>query len=149
MSDVKSPSPIISYFVKEIERDLPAEEKEKLARYSDAIAKTTHHGDFRRAWHCAEWAIRMAEGPSSSHLGHIVKDLKELRKLEKDSVFGADFGLRKDGGMFAPGEDAELQWVDDTVAVARARAERSGWEAVPWEDLLAELLAIAPPDAAA
>jgi hypothetical protein len=144
MSDVKTPSPIISYFARELEPSLPAADKEKLARYSDAIAKTTHHGDFRRAWHCAEWAIRMAERESTSHHDHLVKHLKELRKLEKDSVLGAEFGLMKDGGMFAPGEDAEIQWVDDTVAVAKAEAERSGWDAVPWEELLKELLAIAP-----
>jgi len=149
MSDTTTPSPIISYFVREIEPSLPQTEKERLARYSEEIAKTTHHGDFRRAWHCAEWALHMAEGPSSSHLDHLVKDLKELRKLEKDSVFGAEFGLHKDGGKFAPGEDAEIQWVDDAVAVAKAEAERSGWDAVPWEKLLGELLAIAPPEEAA
>jgi len=149
MSDPESPSPIISYFVREIEPDLPATEKETLATYAEAIAKTTHHGDLRRAWHCAEWAIQLSERPSSSHLGHLVKDLKELRKLEKDSYFGAEYGImssvKRVGGGIGPGEDVEIQWVDDTVAVAKAEAARSGWESVPWEDLLKEMLSVAPP----
>ena len=144
MSDSKSPSPIISYFVREIEPSLPAAEKAKLATYGDAIAKTTHHGDLRRAWRCAEWAIKLAERSSSSHSDHLIKHLKEIRKLEKDTVFGAEFGgMVKDG--VGPGEDAEIQWVDDTVVVAKAEAERTGWDSVPWEELLKEMLAVATP----
>ena len=142
MSDVKTPSPIISYFVREIGAILPAAEVEKLKRYDDAVASTTHHGDLRRAWHCAEWSINLAEQHSTSHLDHLVKHLKEFRKLEKDSFFGAEFGVMNP--KVGPGEDVEIQWVDDTIAVAKADAEQSGWDAVPWEDLLKELLAIAP-----
>ena len=47
--------------------------------------------------HCAEWAVEMAERSSSSELGHFVKHLEELRKLEKDSVFGAEFGVMRVG----------------------------------------------------
>jgi hypothetical protein len=86
----------------------------------------------------------MAERPSGSHLGHLIKDLKETRKLQKDTIFGAEFGLIKDG--VGPGEDVEIQWVDDTVAVAKAEGERSGWDTVPWEDLLKDMLAIAASD---
>jgi hypothetical protein len=144
MSDARSPSPIVSYFIREIEPSLPAAEKEKLAKYAGDVAKTTHHGDLRRAWHCAEWAIKLSERPSSSHPDHLIKHLKEIRKLEKDTVFGAEFGgMVKDG--VGPGEDAEIQWVDDTVAVAKIEAERSGWDSVPWEQLLKEMLAIASP----
>jgi hypothetical protein len=145
MSDEKSPSPIISYYVNELSRVLPDEEKGKLSAYAEQVTKTTHHGDFRRAWHCAHWAIEMAENPAHSHLGHLVKDLKESYKLWQDTVFGADFGImRKDG--VGPGQDVEIQWVDDAVAVAKAEAERSGWVSVPWEDLLKEMLSVAQPD---
>jgi len=145
MSDVKSPSPIISYFVREIETGLPAADKIRLASYAESVAKTTHHGDFVRARQCAEWAIKVAERSSNSELGHFIKHLKELRKLEKDSVFGAEFGLTKTGGI-GPGEDIEIQWVDDAVAVAKGEGERVGWGSVPWEDLLSEMLAVVPTD---
>jgi hypothetical protein len=143
MSDPISPSPIVSYYALELSRVLPDADKENLAAYADRIAKTTHHGDFRRAWHAAAWALAQAEMPSHSHLGHLVEDLKETYKLWQDTVFGADFGIaRKDG--VGPGQDVELQWVDDALAVAKAEAERSGWASVPWENLLKEMLSVAP-----
>jgi hypothetical protein len=141
MSDVKSPSPIISYYVREIESSLPPAEKEKLASYSDAIANTTHHGDFKRAHLFAEWAVQMAEKSSSSRLSHFLKHLEELRKLEKDTFFGMEFGSMRVGGV-GPGEDAEVQWVDDAVAIAKSEGERVGWESVPWEVPLKESLAV-------
>jgi hypothetical protein len=144
MPDAQSPSPIIEYYVTQLSRVLPDADKEKLSVYADQVAKTTHHGDFRRAAHAANWAIQLAERPSSSHLGHLVIDLKETYKLWKDSVFGADFGIALKDGV-GPGQDVEIQWVDDAVAVAEAEGERSGWASVPWEDLLKEMLSVAPP----
>jgi hypothetical protein len=145
VSDVKSPSPIISYFVREIGSSLPAPEKAKLGTYAAAVTNTTHHGDFRRAWHCAEWAVQMAERSSDSHSGHLVKHLEEIRKLQKDTIFGAEFGIATVDGV-GPGEDAEIQWVDDAVAVAKSEGNRVGWDSVPWEDLLKEMLAVVAPD---
>jgi hypothetical protein len=144
MPDAPSPSPILTYFVREIGKALPDAEKGKLAPYAEQLARTTHHGDLRRAWHAADWAVQLAERPSSSHLGHLVKDLKETYTLWQDTVFGADFGFKIKDGV-GPGEDVEIQWVDDALAVARAEAERSGWSSVPWEDLLKEMLAVAQP----
>jgi hypothetical protein len=145
MSDATSPSPIVSYYVLELSRVLPDAEKETLAAYGEQVAKTTHHGDFRRAWHAANWAIQLAERPSPSHLAHLVTDLKETYKLWQDTVFGADFGIaRKDG--VGPGQDVEIQWVDDALAVAKAEADRSGWASVPWEELLNEMLSVARAD---
>jgi hypothetical protein len=136
MSDVKSPSPIIKYFVNEIAPSLPAADKKKLDGYAEEVAKTTHHGDLKRARQCAEWAVQMAERSSNSHLGHLVKHLEELRKLEKDSIFGAEFGK---------GEYVEIQWVDDAVRIAKSEGERVGWNSVPWEDLLKDMLAVVQP----
>ena len=98
MPEEKSPSPIISYYVREIGSILPAVEKEKLANYAPAVAKTTHHGDLKRARQSAEWAVQMAERSSDSRLNHFLKHLEELRKLEKDSVFRAEFGVMRVSG---------------------------------------------------
>lgn len=139
MPDAKSPSFIVSYFVKEIGSSLPAAEKAKLATYAPEIAKTTHDGEFTRAKQCAEWAVQMAERSSNSRLGHFVKHLEELRKLEKDSVFGAEFDVMK------PSQDIEIQWADDAAAIAKSEGERVGWDSVPWEELLKKMLAVVPP----
>jgi hypothetical protein len=144
MPGPESPSPIISYFVREIERSLPDDEKATLSRYADRIAKTTHHGDFRRAWHCADWAIRVAEASPGSKHGHLITGLKEKHTLWKDTIFGAEFGAMPGDGV-GPGQDAEIQWADDAVTIARDEADRSGWDSVPWEELLNKMLAVAPP----
>jgi|ERR1035441_367815 hypothetical protein len=144
MSNKQNPSPIIAYFVKELEPSLPEEAKAKLATYEDSIAKTTHHGDFRRAWHSADWAVTMAQRSSDSHVRHLVASLKEKHELWKDTIFGAEFGAIPGDGI-GPGQDAEIQWVDDAVAVAKAEAERTGWDSVPWEDLLKEMLSVSLP----
>ena len=92
-----------------------------------------------------EWAVQMAERSSNSRLSHFVKHLEEIRKLEKDSIFGAEFGVMRVGGTgVGPGEDVEIQWVDDAVAMAKAEGQRAGWDSAPWEDLLKEMLAVAP-----
>lgn len=72
-----------------------------------------------------------------------MKDIKESYTLWQDTVFGADFGIMQKDGV-GPGQDVEIQWVDDAFAVAKAEAERAGWAAVPWEDLLKEMLSVAP-----
>jgi hypothetical protein len=139
MTDVKSPSFIISYFVREIGSSLPAADKAKLATYAPEIANTTHEGEFKRAKLCAEWAVQMAESSSNSRLSHFVKHLEEIRKLEKDSVFGMEFDVTR------PRQDVEIQWADDAAAIAKSEGERVGWDSVPWEDLLKEMLAVEPP----
>jgi hypothetical protein len=144
MPEAKSPSPVLSYYVTQLSRVLPEADKEKLSTYAEQVAESTHHGDFRRAWHAASWAIQLAERPSASHLGHLVIDLKETYKLWQDTVFGADFGIALKDGV-GPGQDVEIQWVDDAVAVAKAEGERSGWATVPWEELLKEMLSVAQP----
>jgi hypothetical protein len=125
MSDDTSPSPILTYFVREMERGLTDAGKETLATYADAVALTTHHGDLRRAWHCAAWAVRISERSSSTHVGHLVDATKETYKLYQDMLFGADVGV---------------------LAVAKAEGERAGWDSVPWEELLTKMLAVEVPE---
>ena len=82
----------------------------------------------------------MAERSSNSRLSHFVKHLEEIRKLEKDSVFGAEFDPAR------PRQDIEIQWADDAAAIAKSEGERVGWDLVPWEDLLKEMLAVERPE---
>ena len=141
MADPNEPSPIIGYFIRELMPNLSPADQPRLERYEDAASKTTHHGDFRRAWHCADWAITMAERSSDSHVGRLGAALKEKHQLWKDTIFGAEFGAMPGDGI-GPGQDAEIQWVDDAIAVATAEADRVGWPAVPWEELLKTMLAV-------
>ena len=140
-SEVTSPSPIIEYLVEQLDLVLPEADKARLAGYADAVARSTHHGDLHRAWRCAGWAVDLAERSAHSHLGEVTHALKEKHKLWKDSWFGAEFGIMKADGV-GPGRDIEIQWVDDAAAIAASVGRESGWDSVPWEALLTELLAV-------
>jgi hypothetical protein len=120
---------------------LPSEEESKLAEFETAIAATTEDGDRERSRLCAKWALGVADRSAHSHVGGLVKELREARTLEKDAIFGAEFGTLKIGGVESR-EDARLEWVDDAVTVAEAEAKHSGWVAVPWQELLKELLVV-------
>jgi hypothetical protein len=39
--------------------------------------------------------------------------------------------MRVGGTGVGPGEDIEIQWVDDAVAIAKTEAQRDGWDSVP------------------
>ena len=137
-----SPSPIIDYFVRELSGSMPDDERSKLDAYTDVIATTTHEGDARRAWHCADWALTLDRDTPASHEHRICEKLHEEHRLWKDTILGAEFGVLNPA--VGPDTDIEIQWVDDAVAMARTVADASGWAAVPWEDLLQDMLGMEP-----
>jgi hypothetical protein len=130
MAAERSPSPIITHFVEAIKPILPDSDQQKLETYSDAISRTDHKGDFRRAWHCGDWAIRLAVN-SSKPSQRLVKGLREKLSLWKDTVAGDK--VDEDAG---PGLNIQLRWVEEAVAIAGDRAANSGWDSVDWENHL-------------
>ena len=132
-----------TYLLRELGRILPAADQARLARYADDVAGTTRHGDLRRAFRCAEWAVRVAAGSSDSPHRRMIGRLREGVDLWRDSLFGAHFGVAVADGI-GPGTDVEIQWVEAAVTLAAAEAERSGWDAVPWEELVREVLGATP-----
>jgi hypothetical protein len=80
--------------------------------------------------------------------------IKEAHKAWQDIWLGTEFGTQVDVGKgsaaqeikgdqkIGPGEDVELLWVEEATDVAKSAAEKSGWDAVPWEELLREVLRI-------
>jgi hypothetical protein len=132
---------MLRYLDDALENALPDDEYAKLTAHDAEIAKTTSHGDFHRCLRCAEWAVEVTARPEHSHLAHLVHELRATVHEFHETGWAVDFGI------FTPGRtitDVELTWVDDAVKVAKAAAEKSGWENVPWESLLQELIAIEP-----
>jgi hypothetical protein len=137
---------VATYLVRELGRILPEADRARLARYAPEVRATTRHGDLRRAYRCAEWAVRVAGGGSEPHHGRLIGRLRERLDIGRDSLFGAHFGVAVGDGV-GPGTDVEIQWVEAAVTVAAAEAEQSGWDAVPWEDLVRQVLDAEPTDA--
>jgi hypothetical protein len=148
-------SPIVAGLMNGLREVLPRDEQPTLAAYAGRAESTRARGDLHRAWHCLQWAIEVTEQPKHSHLSGVGVRLRETYKAWQDVVLGTEFGSDvklgtgnpsqeiKGDQKIGPGEDIELLWVGEAVAVAKSAAEKSGWDVVPWEKLLQDVLEIA------
>lgn len=147
-------SPIVKGLMNNLEEVLPEDQRAKLEAYSVQAESATPKGDLHRARYCLHWAIKVAESPEHSHLSGLATRLKETHKAWKDIWLGAEFGSQveigrgvaghdiKGDAKTGPGEDIELLWVEEATDVAKSAAEKSGWDSVPWEQLVQEVLKI-------
>jgi hypothetical protein len=124
-----------------LEAALSDDEVAKLNAHDGEVAQTTSHHDLHRCWRCAEWAVDLLSPPEHSHLRHLVHRLGQVLHEAHNSDWPVEFGLFV---SMHPVLDEELTWVDDAVAAAKAVAEKSSWDSVPWEDLLVDLIAMEP-----
>jgi hypothetical protein len=147
-------SPIVRGLMNNLREILPEDERRKLDGYAQRAEACTPKGDFHRARRCLHWAVRVAESPQHAHLSGMAVRLKETHKAWKDIWLGVEFGSEVEIGRgqaaqevkgdqkIGPGEDVELLWVEEATDVAKSAAEESGWDNVPWEELLEEVLEI-------
>ena len=147
-------SPIIEGLMNGLREILPEGEQSTLSAYAEQARDTKPRGDLHRALHCLHWAIEVTEQPTHSHLSGVTVRLRETYTAWQDIVLGAEFGSDvkmgtgnpaqeiKGDQKIGPGEDIELLWVGVAVAVAKSAAETSGWDSVPWERLLQDVLEI-------
>jgi hypothetical protein len=135
---------MLRYLDDSLEKVLPESEYQKLTAHDGEMATTTSRGDFHRCFRCAEWAVSLAEEPKHAHLEKLVAGLKMVVHEWRDTDWALEFGIAGPGRTVT---DVELTWVDDSVKAAQAAAEKSGWDSVPWEHLLEELMAIEPSSA--
>jgi hypothetical protein len=147
-------SPIVKGLMNGLRDVLPEDEQAKLHAYTDRAEEVQPRGDFHRALHCLHWAVEVAEQPKHSHLSGVGVRLRETYKAWQDIVLGAEFGSDvklgkgnpsqeiKGEQKIGPGEDIELLWVGEAVSVAKGAAEKSGWDSVPWQGLVEEVLKI-------
>ena len=133
---------------------LPPDELQKLDEYGARVDAALPKGDYRRSRYCLHWAIKVAESPQHSHLSGVAVRLKETHKAWQDIWLGTEFGTEEKTGKgqvahnvgedqrIGPGEEIELLWVQEATDVAKAAAEKNGWDTVDWEGLLEEVLRI-------
>lgn len=137
-----SPSPILRYLDDALEQVLPEAEYAKLTRHDEEIAATTSSGDFHRCLHCARWALSLADEPGRGALAGKLQELKKMVEEIHETWSGFRFGsIVPDSPVVT---DVEVKWVDEAVRTAAAVAADVGWDAVPWEQLLDELVAMEP-----
>jgi len=124
--------------------------------------------ELRRAYACARWAVDVAAEPAHSAIvGAAVRAGEAVREIGQTvwAELGADIEnvvarlfpgktgasylgmwVGVDDPQHAPGTGAsplvgpEIAWVLEAVDVADKIAALEGWDAVPWRDLLDEVL---------
>jgi hypothetical protein len=139
-------SVIISTAIGAFREHLPTSEISKLASYQAKadLAGADPAAEWHRAYACARWADQIVAIPEHSHLAAHAKEALEIVR-EVGVTLGAelrDFGYLPLGKAVSPRFQTELAWVYEAVHVAQKVAEKNGWDAVPWEPLLEEMLAI-------
>ena len=147
-------SPIIRGLMNGLREVLPKAIRRNWAPTRNRPRASSPRGDLHRAWHCLHWAIEVSEQPKHSHLSDVGIRLKETYKAWQDIVLGTEFGSDvkmgtgnpsqeiKGDQKIGPGEDIELLWVGEAVSVAKSAAEKAGWDDVPWQRLVQEVLRI-------
>jgi hypothetical protein len=103
--------------------------------------------EWHRAYVCARWAERMVSIPAHSHLATEAARALEIVR-EVGITIGAeirDLEYLPFGKSVSPRFQTELAWVDEAVHVATKIAEKTGWDSVPWEDLVREMLDVPGP----
>ncbi len=147
MATYETPSPILRYLVDALAEALPEADYDRLTSHDEAIAATTSQGDTRRALRCADWAVELAGEIEKDGGHHPLRRLGEVLHQARQAGAALEIGIMtKLPGVHAPDVET-VEWIDDVVAVAKEVAERSGWVAVPWEDLIVELVEVEPEEA--
>jgi hypothetical protein len=116
--------------------------------------------EWQRAYRCAKWADRVVALPAHHHLvADARRAVEAVREVEKTigaeladlierpfaSGEGANLSLSWGGGKgypVSPRLELEIEWVFEAVHIAEKVAAKAGWDAVPWPDLVEEMLAV-------
>ena len=139
-------SVIVSSAIKALHEVLPSAETPKLVAFHEQAltAGADPKAEWHRAYACARWADQIVALPAHHHLGADAARALEIVR-EVGVTIGAeirDIEYLPFGRSVSPQFQTELAWVYEAVHVAEKAAEKSGWDAVPWEQLLHNMLDI-------
>ena len=140
------PSFIITKLIDGLRDVLPEAERPRLAAY-DARAATAgadETAEWHRAYRCARWAADVVATPAQSGLSGELRTVLQVVKEVGETVGGqiSNFFELPYRQALSPRMEAELTWIYEAVHVAEKVAAKAGWDAVGWEELLDEVLAI-------
>jgi hypothetical protein len=137
---------MITSLIEGLHTAMPKSEATKLAAYAprarEAGANPT--AEWHRAYRCARWANEIVSLPAHNHLAAEADKARELVR-EVGETIGAevrDLEFLPFGKAVSPRFQAELAWILEAVHVAEKVADKVGWAAVPWEQLVQDMLAI-------
>jgi hypothetical protein len=140
-------SVVILTAITALHEKVPPSETAKLVGYQQQalIAGSDPTAEWHRAYACARWADQIVAMPTHHHLAaDAARALEIVREL--GVTFGAevrDLEYLPFGKAVSPHFQIELTWVYEAVHVAAKVAEKIGWDALGWEQLVQSMLDIA------
>jgi hypothetical protein len=139
-------SPMISALLEALGEHLPACDQGKLDAYRRRAEHAGAHptAEWHRAYRCAQWADEIVALPAQHHLAAEADKARQVVR-EITETIGAelrDLQYLPRGRSVSPRFQAELAWVLEAVHVAQRVAAKIGWDNVPWERLLDDVLAV-------
>ena len=153
--DPGASSPVLAQLVRELRTVLPAEGLDRLSGIEGEIAAAhlNDHSDPARARRCAEWAVEVASRPELGHIRQALAGLSEVVRQMGETIRATEIGLATEipiqsvvapptVRMGGPGGALEAQRIGEAVRVAQRVATELGWDKVPWEDLVRDLISI-------
>lgn len=139
-----SSSFMISHLIDGLQEVLPNSERSKLEEFTKLAsdAGSDPASEWQRAFRCARWAEEMVSLPAHRHLtGEAERSMEAVRLVEGTAATTL--------GQFVPSPwhvsnefAVEITWVYEALHVAEKVAAAVGWEKVPWDRLLSDLIAI-------
>ena len=140
-SKLDGASAALQHLYTQLSKILPKGETARLTQYQAKIAGTTDHHDLHRCYRCVEWAVELSAEGHDSESGSLITKLKKVLKEAHSASWATEFGLFV---SHHPIMDLEISWINDTIEVAESVAEKSGWDKIPLEKLLDDLVAMEP-----
>jgi hypothetical protein len=148
MADDQS-SFMISHFLTGLGHAMPELEQDKLEPFKAQAAQagSDETAEWHRAFKCAKWAERVIAVPEHNALVTLAEKAIEIVKEVEETV-GAEIGdllevpFAAIGHPVSPRFEAEITWVYEAVHVAERVAADAGWAAVPWQELVTDMLNI-------
>jgi hypothetical protein len=152
---------VLTHLIDGLKAALPESERPKLAVYEEAAkrAGANETAEWHRAFTCAQWATQVVGLPAHSHLRRGADKAIEAVKQVAQTIgaeigdaasasgltdlvvsLNANRGALPDRVSVSPKMEAEITWVYEAVHVAEDVAHEIGWDAVPWPQLLDDVL---------
>jgi len=137
---------MISHFLTGLSHVMPDAEQAKLDPYQQAAAQagSDSTAEWHRAYRCAKWARDIVVLPTHGSLASLVRRGLEIVKQVEETIGSELTDLLEIplGLAVSPKFEVEIAWVYEAVHVAEGVAAETGWEGVPWETLVRDMLAI-------
>lgn len=146
MPDDGRASVIIQHLLDGLANVLPAEQQGALAGFIAEARdrKATDAAEWHRAFACADWAARVVSLPERNHLAgrarralEVVKEATQAVRSQYENLLQVPVGQQT-----SPSYEVEITWVYEAIHVAEDVAAEVGWDAVPWQELVRDVLAV-------